>query len=312
MFCDTNADLAPSSPSDDQSSDDYDEDLIREIDKSLLIGMNGEEGDTDEDDAFAAVEEYSESMKELLQEAQENFKRMVDTSKAGSDQGVDRASTLQDGLRMFRQQANQGIQHMIRGDLNTAMESFDEARSANKTQLLTQRGMALYLLGRHEEASAQFQLDVSLIENRNLKLFKATDSRLWWSASLWAQGRDKEAKDALDICNTELEESRYVMTELLRYVLCSMFFLLFLFMMASLSLLSIYCCLFAFSDTNMTSNHHTPPPPPQSINQSINQSPQYSTLLITLQVLQPRLLAPAADGDYRGQQEWWWWWWWWW
>jgi hypothetical protein len=67
------------------------------------------------------------------------------------------------------------------------------------------------------------------------------------------------------------------------YVLCSMFFLLFLFMMASLSLLSIYCCLFAFSDTNMTSNHHTPPP------QSINQSPQYSTLLITLQVHPARM-----------------------
>jgi DNA polymerase-1 len=34
----------------------------------------------------------------------------------------------------------------------------------------------------------------------------------------------------------------------LLYVFCSMFFLLFLFMMVSLSLLSIYCCLFAFSD----------------------------------------------------------------
>jgi hypothetical protein len=42
------------------------------------------------------------------------------------------------------------------------------------------------------------------------------------------------------------------------YVFCSMFFLLFLFMMASLSLLSIYCCLSEFSDTNMTSNHHPP------------------------------------------------------
>jgi hypothetical protein len=32
------------------------------------------------------------------------------------------------------------------------------------------------------------------------------------------------------------------------YVFCSMFFLLFLFIMVSLSLLSIYCCLFALSD----------------------------------------------------------------
>jgi hypothetical protein len=33
------------------------------------------------------------------------------------------------------------------------------------------------------------------------------------------------------------------------YVFCSMFFLLFLFMMVSLSLLSIYCCMSTFSDT---------------------------------------------------------------
>jgi hypothetical protein len=48
-----------------------------------------------------------------------------------------------------------------------------------------------------------------------------------------------------------------------------LFFLLFLFMMVSLSLLSICCCLSAFSDTTWHESNHHPLP---SINQSINQS----------------------------------------
>jgi CCR4-NOT transcription complex subunit 1 len=63
------------------------------------------------------------------------------------------------------------------------------------------------------------------------------------------------------------------------YVLCSMFFLPFLVCDVSVSLLSVYCCLLAFSDITWHESNHHPTPPPQSINRHNTHS------LITMQVL---------------------------
>lgn len=195
----------------DDFKDDADADLGM-VDDSLSIGMGSDEA---ENGNSSAPEEYSESLAQLLKEAEENFKSFVDQMKG--DRSEWEKPITQDDLREFRAQAGAGIQGMIDGDLNKALDCFDAARGANGTQVLLQRGMTLFFLGNYEEAASQFKHDVKCMENKNLKLFKATDARLWWSAALLALGRGEEAKDALDIYNDELEESRYLMIVLLRY-----------------------------------------------------------------------------------------------
>ena len=201
---------SPITPGDEFPEDELDVDASM-VDDSLNIGMNGglEEGNS------LVPEEYSESLTDMLKEAEENFKRFVDQVK-GDGSNILKPIT-QEGLREFRANAGAGVQGMIDGDLNKALDSFDAAKNANGTQLLLQRGMTLFLLEEYENAASQFAEDVNLMENKNLKLFKATDARLWWSASLRALNREAEAKDALDIYNDELEESRYLMQVLLRY-----------------------------------------------------------------------------------------------
>ena len=107
------------------------------------------------------------------------------------------------------------MQFMMDGDLNQALVCFDDAKNANTTQLLIQRGMTQFLLGNYEEAASQFKQDVDYMENKNLKLFKATDARLWWSAFACPR-REVEAKMRWTY-NDELEETRYLMQVLLRY-----------------------------------------------------------------------------------------------
>lgn len=198
-----------------EGRDEFDEENLAAeaaaVDESLNIGMNGDL----EDGGSLVPEEYSESLTDLLKEAEDNFKRFVNRAK-GDGQDILKPIT-QDGLREFRAHASAGMQFMMDGDLNQALDCFDDAKNANTTQLLIQRGMTQFLLGNYEEAASQFKQDVDYMENKNLKLFKATDARLWWSASLRALDREVEAKDALDVYNDELEETRYLMQVLLRY-----------------------------------------------------------------------------------------------
>ena len=198
-----------------EGPDDFSDNISAElgiVDESLLVGMGN---DQIEHGVHSTPEEYSESLQEMFKEAKDNFDKLLSQMK-GDKLDFEKPIT-QDGLREFRSQAGSGIQSMIDRDLNKALEYFNAAKSANSTQILLQRGMTLFFIGNYEEAAIQFEQDVESMENRNLKLFKATDARLWWSAALLAQGLEKEAKDALDIYNDELEESRFIMKMLLRY-----------------------------------------------------------------------------------------------
>ena len=190
----------------DLFSQNVDDELIAIDVESLLAGA-GEQGDMQQ-------EEYSDSLKEMLKIAELNFKKLT---TGETEAKIQMESALQNGLRNYREKAQQGIAHMISGDLNKALECFDAAQEHNKTQVLLQRGITLYILGKYGEAAHQFELDVRAMENRNLKFFKATDARIWWSAALRRQNKVKEAIDALDICNKELEESRYYMQCMLSY-----------------------------------------------------------------------------------------------
>jgi hypothetical protein len=65
------------------------------------------------------------------------------------------------------------------------------------------------------------------------------------------KGKKKKKQSTMDYATSDRGNAEQMVDPpegTMEYVFCSMFFLLFLFMMVSLSLLSIYCCLFAFSD----------------------------------------------------------------
>lgn len=73
-----------------------------------------------------------------------------------------------------------GIKEFQTGNLSSAMEMFDKAAQLQLNQPIVQRGVTLYLLERYEEALNQFMTDTERLEK--LKLFKASDLRLWMSA----------------------------------------------------------------------------------------------------------------------------------
>ena len=73
-----------------------------------------------------------------------------------------------------------GIREFQGGNFSSAAALFDEAAGLQLSQPIVQRGVTLYLLGRYEEALTQLLTDTERLEK--LKLFKASDLRLWMSA----------------------------------------------------------------------------------------------------------------------------------
>lgn len=76
-----------------------------------------------------------------------------------------------------------------------ANDCFDEASSVDPLQPLMQRGILLYCSERYEEASKQLAKDIFILEKA--RIFKASDLRLWYSASCNKLGLPEEAKKAL-------------------------------------------------------------------------------------------------------------------
>lgn len=73
-----------------------------------------------------------------------------------------------------------GIREFQLGNFTSAAALFDEAAGLQLNQPIVQRGVTLYLLGRYDDALTQLMTDTERLEK--LKLFKASDLRLWMSA----------------------------------------------------------------------------------------------------------------------------------
>ena len=115
---------------------------------------------------------------------------------------------IDDSLSKFYSSAKAGIQALVQHDLPGAMVHFDAAALQNSSQPLVQRGIALYLLGRYDDAARQLQKDIARLEHK--KLYRAADMRLWLSASLNKLGREKEAKKCLGLSDVADDGSRVV------------------------------------------------------------------------------------------------------
>ena len=198
---------SPIDPWETEENEELDElEAIDVSDADLLMAGAPEQSTSGED--------YSDSLKEMLAQAELNFK-MLTTGKKFEE--IRQEGAIQEGLSNYREKARQGIDCMMGGDLSAAAQCFDAAQGHNRTQVLLQRGMTEYMLGNYKKASEQLERDVNAMENRNLKLYKATDARLWWSASLRRQGLIEASVDALDLHNRDLEESRHFMLAMLEF-----------------------------------------------------------------------------------------------
>jgi len=76
--------------------------------------------------------------------------------------------------------ARTGMDKFKQGDILGAADAFDKAVAESPTILLPQRAIALYCIGRYKDAASQLQGDVHRTEA--LRLYKATDLRLWLAA----------------------------------------------------------------------------------------------------------------------------------
>jgi tetratricopeptide (TPR) repeat protein len=120
-------------------------------------------------------------------------------------------SSVEEGLRYFREYAKRGLKRFRDRNIEGCLADFDRAANANSSQPLVQRGIALYCAGRYEDASLQLEKDIAMIEGS--KAFKASDLRIWNSASLNKLGRKEDAIRALDhtyLTTTGLVEKRFI------------------------------------------------------------------------------------------------------
>ena len=105
-----------------------------------------------------------------------------------------------DDLSFFREYTLRGLKAFKEGNLNGSLEYFDKAKEMNtgsRPQPLMQRGILLYIAGLFIEAEAQLRQDINIIEDARLS--KATDLRIWRSASLHKLGKQEAAVEALDV-----------------------------------------------------------------------------------------------------------------
>lgn len=127
-------------------------------------------------------------------------------------------SNMEQGLRYFREYAKRGMKRFRERDIVGSLADFDRASMANSSQPLVQRGIALYCAGHYLNASLQLERDIEILEGS--KTFKASDLRIWRSASLNKLGRKEEAIKALDhsyLATSGLMEQRFIINSTLSF-----------------------------------------------------------------------------------------------
>jgi tetratricopeptide (TPR) repeat protein len=169
---------------------------------------------------YAREKENDDLLQELLTLAEQNFDKLKDTfTPRQTWDDIDEEANFKnkESLRQYRQYAKAGLEYIMRHDLVAALNQFNKAINANASQPLLQRGMTCYLLGDYNEAVNQFEKDLKILENVNLKLYKATDMRLWLSAAYNKLDKREEAIRALDLKNHDLQEERYLFRKIMEF-----------------------------------------------------------------------------------------------
>ncbi len=119
--------------------------------------------------------EIGEMLKELLDAANLNFFQFKKKSSnehyqtAYDDYEEFGSDNVKVGLQYYRQHAKAGMKCFMEHNIDGAINEFDKAILANSSQPLVQRGIALYLMGRYEDAIEQLRKDVELTENKNVR-----------------------------------------------------------------------------------------------------------------------------------------------
>jgi tetratricopeptide (TPR) repeat protein len=134
------------------------------------------------------------------------------------DDGEEDFSSVETGLRYFREYAKRGMKRFRDRDIEGSLADFDRAVSSNSSQPLIQRGIALYCAGQYQNASEQLERDIAILEGS--KTFKASDLRIWLSASLNKQNRKEDAIAALDhsyLSTSGLVEQRFIINSTLSF-----------------------------------------------------------------------------------------------
>ena len=140
------------------------------------------------------------------------------SSNIYDDDNEEDFSTIEEGLRYFREYAKRGIKRFRDRDIEGSILDFNRAADANSSQPLIQRGIVLYCAGHYQNASLQLERDIGILEGS--KTFKASDLRIWLSASLNKQGRKADAIKALDhsyTSTTGLTEQRFIINSTLSF-----------------------------------------------------------------------------------------------
>ena len=115
-------------------------------------------------------------------------------------------------MMAFKEYAKSGLNKFKNRDLKGAIDDLLSARVSGGRQPLSQLGIFLYCNGQYKEAESHLAQDIDNIENA--KLGKASELRLWRSASLFKLGKKEEAVRALDHRDRqqpELKETKYGM-----------------------------------------------------------------------------------------------------
>ena len=134
------------------------------------------------------------------------------------DDGEEDFSSVETGLRYFREYAKRGMKRFRDRDIEGSLADFDRAVGSNSSQPLIQRGIALYCAGQYQNASEQLERDIAILEGS--KTFKASDLRIWLSASLNKLNRKDDAIAALDhsyLSTTGLVEQRFIINSTLSF-----------------------------------------------------------------------------------------------
>ena len=113
----------------------------------------------------------------------------------------------------FRQYAKRGLDKFKNNDIDGCIIDLKRARAASSRQPLMQLGIFLYINNDFENAEKELMHDIITIENA--KINKASELRLWRSASLLKLGNNN---DAMKILNspvtknlTTMNEDRFIM-----------------------------------------------------------------------------------------------------
>eukprot|EP01039_Chlorochromonas_danica_P004433 gene4433-4857_t len=112
----------------------------------------------------------------------------------------EREKRLPSGLQAFKHHSIAGMKEFQKGNLTNALYHFDLAVAGNSSQALPQRGIALYITNRFEEAATQLTHDVNILEAP--RMCKASELRTWLSATYYKLNKTEEAIHALDLNNT--------------------------------------------------------------------------------------------------------------